>query len=79
MAVALREDRPIRGVEIIAERPDGTRINLLPYPTPLHDRFGRACRCRDMLLDITERKRAEQAIEQLNEPLSNASRNELGR
>jgi PAS domain S-box-containing protein len=67
MAVALREDRPIRGVEIIAERPDGTRINLLPYPTPLHDRSGALVGAVNMLLDITDRKRAEQAIEQLNE------------
>ena len=69
MAVALREDRPIRGVEIIAERPDGTRINLLPYPTPLHDRSGALVGAVNMLLDITDRKRAEQAIEQLNETL----------
>src|SRR5690349_16334881 len=40
MAVALREDQPVRGVEVIAERPDGTRVHLLPYPTPLHDSSG---------------------------------------
>jgi len=69
MAVALREDRPIRGVEIIAERPDGTRINLLPYPTPLHNSSGALVGAVNMLLDITDRKRAEQAIKQLNETL----------
>ena len=66
MAVALQEDRPIRGVEIIAERPDGTRINLLPYPTPLHNNSGALVGAVNMLLDITDRKRAEQAIKQLN-------------
>ena len=69
MAVALREDRPIRDVEIIAERPDGTRLNLLPYPTPLHDRTGALVGAVNMLVDITERKRAEQAVQSLNETL----------
>ena len=55
MAVALREDRPVRGVEVIAERPDGTRINLLPYPTPLHDSSGALVGAVNMLVDITER------------------------
>ena len=30
MAVALKEDRPVRGVEAVAERPDGTRFPLSP-------------------------------------------------
>jgi PAS domain-containing protein len=37
MAVAIREDRRIRGVTAVAERPDGTRIHFRPFPTPLHD------------------------------------------
>jgi hypothetical protein len=32
MAMTLREKRPIRGMEAICERPDGTRIALVPYP-----------------------------------------------
>ncbi len=69
MAVALREDRPVRGVEVIAERPDGTRINLLPYPTPLHDSSGALVGAVNVLVDITERKQAEKAVFQLNETL----------
>ncbi len=69
MAVALREDRPVRGVEIIAERPDGTRIDLLPHPTPLHDSSGALIGAVNVLVDITERKEAEEAIRQLNETL----------
>lgn len=34
MALALKESRPIRGVEAIAERPDGSRVPFVPYPTP---------------------------------------------
>src|SRR3954452_3674948 len=41
MAIALREGRVVRGVEAIAERPDGTRIWFEPYPTPLRDGAGR--------------------------------------
>ncbi|WP_460146272.1 PAS domain S-box protein [Pseudomonas sp. H3_H08] len=33
MAVALKENRPIRGVEAIAERPDGSRVPFTPFPT----------------------------------------------
>jgi PAS domain S-box-containing protein len=40
MARALKEDRPIRGGEAIAERPDGTRVPFMAYPTPLHDASG---------------------------------------
>jgi PAS domain S-box-containing protein len=59
MAVALKENRPIRGAEAIAERPDGTRIPFLPYPTPLRDASGALVGAVNMLVDITERKRAE--------------------
>ena len=37
MAIALREDRPVRDQEAIAERPDGTLVSFIPYPTPLRD------------------------------------------
>lgn len=60
MAVSLREGRPIRGLEAIAERPDGTRVWFMPYPTPLHDRDGMLIGGINMLVDITERKRAEE-------------------
>jgi PAS domain S-box-containing protein len=69
MAIALREDRAVRGVEVIAERPDGTRTNLLPYPTPLHDSAGALVGAVNMLVDITERRQAEEAVKQLNETL----------
>ena len=59
MAVALKEDRPIRGVEAVAERPDGTRVPFIPYPTPLHDSSGRLTGAVNMLVDISHRKEAE--------------------
>jgi PAS domain S-box-containing protein len=56
MAVALKENRPVRGVEAILERPDGTRIPFIPYPTPLRDDAGELVGAVNMLVDISERK-----------------------
>ncbi|HEX3494994.1 MAG TPA: PAS domain S-box protein [Methylocella sp.] len=65
MAVALKEGRPIRGAEAAAERPDGTRVPFLAYPTPLWDRSGALTGAVNTLIDITERKRTEQLAQQL--------------
>jgi two-component sensor histidine kinase len=59
MAVALKENRRVRGIELLAERPDGTRVPFIPYPTPLHDQNNRLIGAVNMLIDISERKRAE--------------------
>jgi PAS domain S-box-containing protein len=68
MAVALKEDRAIRGVEVILERPDGTRRPFLPFPTPLHDLSGKLVGAVNMLVDIGERKESEsQQIKMLSE------------
>ncbi len=60
MAIALKENRAVRGVEAAAERPDGTRVPFLPYPTPIHDETGKLVGAVNMLVDITDRKRAEE-------------------
>jgi hypothetical protein len=54
MAVALREGRAIRGAKATAERPDGTRISFVAYPTPLLDLSGALVGAANMLLDIGE-------------------------
>jgi PAS domain S-box-containing protein len=59
MAVALKEGRPIRNAEAIAERPDGTRVPFIPYPTPLRDANGNIVGAINMLVDISERRQAE--------------------
>ncbi|HXC26740.1 MAG TPA: PAS domain-containing protein [Stellaceae bacterium] len=69
MAVALKEHRPVRGSEAIAERPDGTRVTFVPYPTPLHDSSGNLIGAVNMLVDITERKKAEEVVRRLAETL----------
>src|SRR4029077_18263697 len=69
MARALKEDRPIRGGEAIAERPDGTRIPFMAYPTPLHDNSGQLIGAVNMLADLTASKEIEAVRSGLNETL----------
>ena len=61
MAIALKEGRPVRGVSAIAERPDGTRVHFMPYPTPIMDANGRVIGGVNMLVDITDQKLAEES------------------
>jgi PAS domain S-box-containing protein len=65
MAMALREGRPIRGIDAVAERPDGTRVPFMPYPTPIHDPGGKLIGAVNLLIDMTEWKRAEGAVHRL--------------
>jgi len=67
MAVALKEKRPVFGCEAIAERPDGERRTFTPYPTPLFDEEGRLTGAVNMLVDITDRKRAEDILRESEE------------
>jgi len=58
MAVALKERRAVRDIEAIAERPDGSRVRFLPFPTPLFDADGRLQGAVNVLVDLTERHQA---------------------
>jgi PAS domain S-box-containing protein len=59
MALTLKEGRPVRGAEAILERPDGTRIPFIPFPTPLRDASGRLTGAINVLVDIAARKQSE--------------------
>ncbi|MGE0120915.1 MAG: PAS domain S-box protein [Dongiaceae bacterium] len=65
MAMALREGRSIRGMDAIAERPDGSRVHFLPYPTPLYDKSGVVVGAVNMLVDISERWQADEIGQRL--------------
>lgn len=65
MAVALREKRPVRGAEAIAERPNGTRVPFIPYPTPLFDEDGELVGAINMLVEVSDRKRAQEYANRL--------------
>ena len=65
MAVALKTGRPVRNVEAVAEKPDGTRVPFAPYPTPLFDAAGELIGAVNMLVDLTHRQQAEENAQRL--------------
>jgi len=77
MAIALKERRVVRGYEAMAERPDGTRFSFIPYPTPLHNSRGEMIGAVNMLVDITERKSAEERLELLAREVNHRAKNML--
>jgi putative phosphoribosyl transferase len=72
MARALKSNQPVRGEEAIAERPDGARVSFVPYPTPLRDASGALIGAVNMLVDITDRKRSEEALRKSEQDLAQA-------
>jgi PAS domain S-box-containing protein len=66
MAIALKENRPVRNQQAIAQRPDGSLFPFLPYPTPLRDEDGNLIGAVNMLLDLTDRQRAEEVRQHLS-------------
>lgn len=80
MARALKQRRPIRGEELVAVRPDGTKVSILPFPTPTFDEHGILTGAVNVLVDITERKKSEtelhektRRIEEFNRIVSSLS------
>ena len=54
MADAIRGRRELRGLTAVAERPDGSRVRFMPFPTPLFAADGAFEGAVNMLIDITE-------------------------
>ncbi len=65
MAQTLKTGKPVRGATAVAERPDGTRVSFIPYPTPLFDDAGTLIGGVNMLVDITETNRTDFAQQRL--------------
>ena len=66
VALALRNDRRYEGSEILIERPDGERRVALAHANPIHDDDGRLVGAVNVLVDISDRKRAEDAVNDAN-------------
>jgi len=77
MASALKQGIVVRGAEVVAERPDGTRVPFMAYPTPLFDANGKLKGAVNMLLDISERKRNEERQSTLMEEVNHRVKNTL--
>jgi PAS domain S-box-containing protein len=65
MAMALREEKEYNGHEIVIERPDGSRLTALAHINPIHDDSGNLVGAVNVLIDISDRKRAEKEREEL--------------
>jgi PAS domain S-box-containing protein len=77
MAIALKENRPIRGVEAMAARPDGSMFPFLPFPTPMRDEVGNLVGAVNMLIDISDRKQAETHQRVLLDELNHRVKNNM--
>ena len=63
MALALKNGCVVPGIEAVAERPDGTRVWCMAYPSLIRDTQGQIIGGMSMLIDITERRQAEVALQ----------------
>ena len=62
MALALKMNREYNKREIVIERPDGQRLSALAHANPIHDESGQLLGAVNVLVDISDRKRAEEAL-----------------
>jgi PAS domain S-box-containing protein len=65
MALALQTDSNYNGYELILEQPDGTRLTALAHANPIHDDSGKLLGAVNVLVDISEGKRREEASARL--------------
>jgi PAS domain S-box-containing protein len=72
--IALKQGRIVRGQEAIIERKDGSRVPIVPYPTPLYNKKGAIAGVVNMTVDISERKKAELALAERNAQFSLAAK-----
>lgn len=52
MAQAIRSGTPVRGIRVVAERPNGIRVAFMPCPTPLRDINGQLIGAFNMLVPV---------------------------
>src|SRR3569623_384848 len=62
MALALRDGKEYNGHEIMIERPDGSRWTALAHANPIYDETGEIAGAVNVLVDITDRKEAENLL-----------------
>ena len=61
IATALTRGHACSSIELIIERPDGTRRSVVAHPELLHDERGNLIGAINMMVDVTDKRKAEQA------------------
>ncbi|MEJ1223331.1 PAS domain S-box protein [Sediminicola sp. 1XM1-17] len=74
MALALKQQKPV-SFEILIERPDGTRRNILPNPQPTFDTYGNLTGAINTLIDITPQVEAHNKIQESETQFSTLANN----
>ncbi len=77
VALAVTSDLAMDRVEVIGERPDGSRVNLIAYPTAIINSNGECLGAVDMLVDVTDQKRAQERLMLLAREVDHRSNNLL--
>ncbi|MCE9611531.1 MAG: PAS domain S-box protein [Chthoniobacter sp.] len=62
MVSAVRQGEPIRDMELIIERPDGSRSHVLTFADPFYDATGTVRGAVNVLVDLTSLKVAENSL-----------------
>lgn len=68
--IALREGRPLRGVETVIHRADGRKVHGLNYPTPLLDDDGNITGVINVYVDVTALKEVETELRETSARLA---------
>ncbi len=61
MALALRNGKAYKAQETVVERPDGRRLTVLAHANPLWDDTGKLIGAINVLVDVSDRSRADRA------------------
>ncbi|HEU4618707.1 MAG TPA: ATP-binding protein [Gammaproteobacteria bacterium] len=69
MALALKHRREFRGCEILIERPDGSLRYVMAHASPIRNGAGDLLGGINVLVDITDHKRIEQALREQTQEL----------
>lgn len=78
LATALQSNRSMQGIELIIERPDGSRRWVAAYPTIMRSAEGDITGGVNILVDITDRKLHEERVNLLMNEVDHRCKNILG-